>query len=62
VKYYFMLLIMIIVVVPIYNYIIMVVANNTDLILSLKDIILTYAAAVGPTFGLVIAYYFKSTP
>lgn len=35
--------------------------GKTDLLIPSKDAILTYSAVVGPTFGLVVAYYFKTT-
>jgi len=60
VKYYFVILILIIVGVPTYNYLVYRSARSIDLLLPLKDIILTYSAVVGPTLGLVVAYYFKT--
>lgn len=60
VKYYFLILILIVIGVPVYN--LVVAANNYSdaIIIPLKDTVLTYSAVVGPTLGLVIAYYFKS--
>lgn len=60
VKYYFVLLTLIIVGVPTYNAVMYGLAHNNDLAISLKDAILTYSAVVGPTVGLVVAYYFKT--
>lgn len=61
VKYYFFILLMILVVVPLYNYYCFKQFRNTDLLVPLKDMILTYSAVVGPTLGLVVAYYFKNS-
>lgn len=60
VHYYFAIFIMIIVGVPLYNYLMFKHADSPNLVISLKDAILTYSAVAGPTFGLVVAYYFKS--
>ncbi|HSX31391.1 MAG TPA: hypothetical protein VLE99_05735 [Candidatus Saccharimonadales bacterium] len=60
VHYYFWILILIIAGVPLYNYLMFKHAGSPGLIVSLKDAILTYSAVAGPTFGLVVAYYFKS--
>lgn len=60
VHYYFSLFILIIIGVPVYNYLMYQVAHSPNLIISIKDAILTYSAVAGPTFGLVVAYYFKS--
>lgn len=60
VRYYFLLLMLIIVGVPAYNAVMYAMVGNNDLALSFKDAILTYSAVVGPTVGLVVAYYFKS--
>jgi uncharacterized membrane protein len=61
VNFYFFLLLTIIIGVPAYNVMVYAVFGNSDLALSLKDTILTYSAVVGSTFGLVVAYYFKSS-
>jgi hypothetical protein len=58
-KYYFGILVLIIIGVPVYNLLVMYLNQPTNII-SIKDAILTYSAVIGPTFGLVIAYYFKS--
>jgi Na+/glutamate symporter len=60
INYYFIILILVIVGVPIYNYLMYQVARQPDLIISIKDAILTYSAVTGSTFGLVVAYYFQS--
>jgi hypothetical protein len=60
VRYYFIILVAILVMVPIYNFLSVKFLQNTDLIIPLKDTILTYSAVVGPTVGLVVAYYFKN--
>ena len=60
VRYYFLLLMLIIIGVPAYNATMYALVNNNDLAISFKDAILTYSAVVGPTVGLVVAYYFKS--
>lgn len=60
VKFYFLILIIIIVGVPLYNYAVSRGEYSEALIIPLKDTILTYSAVVGPTVGLVVAYYFKS--
>lgn len=60
VKYYFLLLALIIIGIPAYNAGMYALAQTNDLAISLKDTILTYSAVVGPTVGLVVAYYFKS--
>lgn len=60
VRYYFLLLALIIVGVPAYNAVMYALAHTNDLSVSLKDAILTYSAVVGPTVGLVVAYYFKT--
>lgn len=59
VRYYFNIMILIIVGVPIYNYL-MSRSGSPQLVISIKDALLTYSAVVGPTIGLVMAYYFKS--
>lgn len=61
VRYYFGILIAIIAGVPLYNLAMMYIMGKPDLLIPLKDAILTYSAVVGPTFGLVVAYYFKTT-
>lgn len=61
VKYYFLLLSLILIGIPAYNYFIYELTSDNALMLPLKDIILTYSAVVGPTMGLVVAYYFKTT-
>lgn len=60
VRYYFILLTLIIVGVPAYNAIMYALVHNSSLSISLKDAVLTYSAVVGPTVGLVVAYYFKT--
>lgn len=60
VRYYFLLLTIIIVGIPFYNAVMYALVHTNDLSISLKDSILTYSAVVGPTVGLVVAYYFKS--
>jgi len=60
VDFYFGILILIVIGVPFYNYLIFEYTGSTDLVLSFKDAILTYSAVVGPTVGLVVAYYFKN--
>lgn len=61
VRYYFGILIAIIIGVPLYNLGCFYLTGNNDLLIPFKDAILTYSAVVGPTFGLVVAYYFKTT-
>ena len=62
VKLYFRILVIILVVVPTYNVgVLAFSSNNTELLLPLKDILLTFSAAIGPALGLVVAYYFKSS-
>jgi hypothetical protein len=60
VRYYFLLLTLIIVGVPAYNAVMYALVHTNDLAIPFKDAILTYSAVVGPTVGLVVAYYFKS--
>lgn len=60
VKYYFLLLTLIIIGIPAYNAVMYALSHTNDLGISLKDAILTYSAVVGPTVGLVVAYYFKT--
>jgi hypothetical protein len=60
VRYYFLLLTLIIIGVPAYNAVMYALVHSNDLNISIKDAILTYSAVVGPTVGLVVAYYFKS--
>lgn len=60
VRYYFLLLMLIIIGVPAYNALMYSMVHSNDLGISLKDAILTYSAVVGPTVGLVVAYYFKT--
>lgn len=60
VRYYFLLLMVIIIGVPAYNAVMYMIVDNNDLAIPFKDAILTYSAVVGPTVGLVVAYYFKS--
>ncbi|HTE22646.1 MAG TPA: hypothetical protein VK674_06420 [Candidatus Limnocylindria bacterium] len=60
VRYYFLILILIIIGIPLYNYFTYRMVGNADLLVPLKDTVLTYSAVVGPTMGLVVAYYFKS--
>lgn len=59
VHYYFGIMSLIIIGVPVYNYL-MSRADKAALAISIKDALLTYSAVVGPTIGLVVAYYFKS--
>lgn len=61
VRFYFGILIAIIAGVPIYNLACFYLTGQRDLLIPLKDAILTYSAVVGPTFGLVVAYYFKTS-
>jgi hypothetical protein len=60
VRYYFLLLTLIIIGVPAYNAVMYSMVHTNELSVSLKDAILTYSAVVGPTVGLVVAYYFKT--
>ena len=60
VNYYFFGLVLIIVGVPLYNYLMNRTMGTKPLVISIKDALLAYSAVVGPTFGLVVAYYFKS--
>ena len=60
VHYYFLIMVLIITGVPLYNFLMFKHADSPSLIVSLKDAILTYSAVAGPTFGLVVAYYFKN--
>lgn len=60
VRYYFELLTLIIVGVPVYNIVVFRLTSSSELAISFKDAILTYSAVVGPTVGLVVAYYFES--
>lgn len=57
---YFVLLGLVIIGVPIYNYLMYSVADKPELIISIKDALLTFSAILGSTFGLVIAYYFQN--
>lgn len=61
VKYYFWILIILMVTTPAYNIISFWLFQKNDLLIPFKDAILTYSAVVGPTFGLVVAYYFKTS-
>lgn len=58
--YYFRILILVIIGVPLYNVFSIRWTGNSNLVIDLKDAILTYSAVVGPTVGLVMAYYFES--
>ncbi len=60
VRYYFELLTLIIVGIPIYNILVFRLTGSSELTIPFKDAILTYSAVVGPTVGLVVAYYFES--
>lgn len=60
VRYYFELLTLIIVGIPIYNILVFRLTGSNELTIPFKDAILTYSAVVGPTVGLVVAYYFES--
>ena len=60
VKYYFLLMTVIIIGVPAYNAGMFAILRTNELEIPFKDAILTYSAVVGPTVGLVVAYYFKS--
>lgn len=60
VNYYFKILLLILLGIPVFNLFAYRVTGNTDLVIALKDMVLTYSAVVGPTLGLVVAYYFKS--
>ena len=60
VRYYFLILLIIIVGVPVYNYFIYNLTGDGKLFIDLKDAVLTYSAVVGPTMGLVVAYYFRT--
>lgn len=60
VNFYFIVLALIIVGIPVYNFLMFALTHDTSLMISVKDALLTYSAVVGPTFGLVVAYYFKS--
>jgi len=58
INYYFGIMILIIVGVPAYNFA-MYNDNKPTVYVSIREAILTYSAVAGPTFGLVVAYYFK---
>jgi hypothetical protein len=60
VYFYFGLLFLILVGVPTYNYFIYKVTHDSALVISIKDALLTYSGILGPTFGMVITYYFQS--
>lgn len=60
VRYYFEILLLIIIGIPIYNLVVYRLSQSTELAIPFKDAILTYSAIVGPTLGLVVAYYFES--
>lgn len=55
---YFSGLILILLGVPFYNY--AAATRESELLLSLKDTLLTYQAVVGTLVGAVVAYYFKT--
>ena len=57
---YFGILALIIFGVPIYNFLMLSIADEPLAVISVKDAILTYNAVVGSAFGLVVAYYFQS--
>lgn len=61
VRYYFGILIGIVILIPVYNLAAYALFRDASLLLPFKDGILTYSAVVGPTFGLVVAYYFKTS-
>lgn len=61
VRFYFVILIGIMIGIPLYNYFAVKHLRVNELVIPLKDTILTYSAVVGPTIGLVVAYYFKSS-
>ncbi len=61
VKYYFWIMIALMIVTPLYNLATFWLFRNETLLIPFKDAILTYSAVVGPTFGLVVAYYFKTS-
>lgn len=61
VNYYFWILIGIAFLIPAYNLGMYALFHDAALLIPFKDAILTYSAVVGPTFGLVIAYYFKTS-
>lgn len=61
VRYYFGILIGIVLLIPAYNLAAYALFRDASLLLPFKDAILTYSAVVGPTFGLVVAYYFKTS-
>lgn len=61
VRYYFGILIGIVALVPAYNLASYALFHDPSLLIPFKDAILTYSAVVGPTFGLVVAYYFKTS-
>ena len=61
VRYYFWIMITLMIVVPLYNLAAFWLFDNETLLIPFKDAILTYSAVVGPTFGLVVAYYFKTS-
>jgi hypothetical protein len=60
VNFYFWTLILIIVGIPVYNFLMTSQIDQPQNVISVKDALLTYSAIVGPTLGLVIAYYFKT--
>ena len=60
VRAYFVLLGLILISVPAYNWLVYRGTQDGALLLSLKDTVLTYSAVVGPTMGLVVAYYFEN--
>ena len=57
---YFVLLALILIGVPTYNWLVYKGSNDPNLTIALKDTILTYSAVIGPTMGLVVAYYFEN--
>lgn len=60
VYFYFGLLLLIIIGVPSYNYFVYKLTHDHTLVISIKDALLTYSGVMGPTFGMVITYYFQS--
>lgn len=60
VRYYFGILLLIVIGIPFYTLSVYALFHNDTVTIPFKDAILTYSAVVGPTFGLVVAYYFKT--
>ena len=59
-QFYFFIIVLIFIGVLIFNYLSYRSFKDPAILVPLKDILLTYAAIIGPTLGLVIAYYFEN--